>query len=103
MNTAQREQVGGRSHIRGLMAAVIVMGVLIVLGVATLAVTIVRRLSAPASQSLQPLNEPPGTRLQSIAAAGDRLAVLLTGGGPDRVILLDPRTGQITGRLSLAQ
>ena len=90
-------------RMRAMMAAVIGMGVLIVLGVATLAVTVVRRLSAPAVQGTLLLDEPAGTRLLSMTAAGDRLAVLLQGGGPDRVLLLDPRSGQVTGRVGLAR
>ena len=92
--TSQRE----RNGLRGLMAAVIIMGVLIVAGVAVIAVTIVRRMaSTPTqtaqlqmgqlqtaqSQAAQSLNEPPGTHIAAIASAGNRLAVLLTGGGPD--------------------
>ena len=81
---------------RGLMAAVIGMGVLIVAGVAVLVVTVVHRLGSQPALAAQSLDEPPGTHLQQIAPAGDRLAILLTGGGPDRVILLDPRTGAVT-------
>lgn len=93
---------GERSRVRGLLASVIIMGVLIVVGVATLAITIVRRLSAPPlAESDLVLNEPPGTRMQSIAAAGDRLAILLTGGGADRIVLFDPRTGQVRGHIDL--
>ena len=93
---------GERVRMRGLMAAVIGMGVLIVLGVAILGVTIVRRLAAPV-QVPQAFDEPLGTHMQSVASAGDRLAVLLTGGGPDRILFLDPRTGQVTGRVGLPQ
>ena len=41
--------------------------------------------------------------MQALGAAGDRLAVLLQGGGPDRVLLLDPRSGQVVGRVGLAR
>jgi hypothetical protein len=89
---------------RGLVVAVVVMGVLIVAGIATIAVTIVRRLSGPAVMSAAAvLDEPPGTHMAALTAAGERLAVLLSGGGPDRVILIDPRTGQVTGRVGLAR
>ncbi len=88
---------------RVMLAAVIAMGVLIVLGVATLAVTVVRRLSVSPVQAALVLDEPAGTRMQGITAAGDRLAVLLQGGGPDRVLLLDPRSGQVSGRVGLAR
>ena len=97
MPTSQRE----RNGLRGLMAAVIIMGVLIVVGVATLAITIVRRMSTAPAQPVQALSEPAGTHIATITTAGDRLALLLTGGGQDRIVLLDPRTGQVTGRVSL--
>ena len=92
-----------RPPIRGLLTAVIVMGVLIVAGVAVLGVTIVRRLGTSPSLAAATLDEPPGTHLQQIAPAGDRLALLLTGGGPDRIVLLDPRTGQVTGHIGLTR
>ncbi len=88
---------------RGLLALVIAMGILIVAGIGILAVTIMHRLSTSVAQPALTLTEPVGTRMQSIAPAGDRLAVLLTGGGPDRVILLDPRTGNPMGRIGLSQ
>ncbi len=88
---------------RALLTAVVVMGVLIVAGVATLAVTIMRRLAAPQSHVAQIMAEPPGTRVQAISQAGDRLAVLLQGGGPDRIVLLDPHSGQVVGRIGLPQ
>ncbi len=88
---------------RGLMAAVIGMGVLIVAGVAVLVVTVVHRLGSQPVLAAQSLDEPVGTHLQQIAPAGDRLAILLTGGGPDRVVLLDPRTGAVTGHIGLTR
>jgi putative heme iron utilization protein len=48
------------------------------------------------------LQEPEGTRIAGIAATADRLAVQLQGGGGDRVVLVDPRTGALAGRISLA-
>ena len=89
---------------RGLVVAVTVMGVLIVLGVGTIAVTIVHRLGGPTVMSAAPvLDEPAGTHMTQITSSGDRLAVLLSGGGPDRVVLIDPRTGHVTGRVGLAR
>ncbi len=88
---------------RALKVLVVVMGVMIVVGVAVVAVTIVRRVAAtgggtpPVAASALPsrvvLDQPPGTRIAGIAATSDRLAVRLEGGGPDRILLLDPRTG----------
>jgi hypothetical protein len=89
---------------RGLQAAVILMGVLIVVGVGVIGLTIVRRLGAPVPGAVTlVLDEPAGTRMMSAAAAGDRLAVLLQGGGPDRVVLVDPHTGTVAGRVGLAR
>jgi hypothetical protein len=93
---------------RGLKVAVVVMGVLIVLGTVGLAVGIFRRGSAPAGPIPMPavvmamLQEPEGTQIVSIAALADRLAIQLHGGGADRVVLVDPRTGALAGRISLA-
>jgi hypothetical protein len=47
------------------------------------------------------LEEPAGTRIVGIAAAGDRLAVQLQGGGADRVVLVDPRNGDVVGRIGV--
>ncbi len=90
-------------NIRALMAAVIGMGVLIVAGVAVLGFTIVHRLAGPSATGMTLLDEPPGTHVVQVSAAGDRLALLLQGGGVDRIVLLDPRTGQVAGRVALAR
>ena len=93
---------------RFLKALVIGMGVLIVVATTVLIVLIVHRLTGP--RALPPvaaraavLEEPTGTRIVTIAAVGDRLAVQLQGGGPDRVLLVDPQTGSVVGRLALRE
>jgi hypothetical protein len=85
------------------MVAVVTMGVLIVGGTVTLGVLIVQRLGgAPAAQAAPlMLDEPAGTRIAGMAASGDRLALQLQGGGPDRVVLLDAHTGRLAARVSL--
>ena len=89
---------------RFLKVLVVVMGVLIVLGTTTLVVVIARRVGSapviPASVAAS-LDEPAGTRIAGIAAAGDRLAVQLQGGGPDRIVLIDPRSGTVVGRIGV--
>jgi hypothetical protein len=95
---------------RALKAATIVMGVLILVGTAVLIATIFKRATAPAKGGFVPaaatlatmLHEPPGTRITGIAAVGDALALTLEGGGPGRVVLIDPRTGEPRGRITLA-
>jgi hypothetical protein len=111
----------GEGALRALKVAVVVMGVLIIGGTGLLGVLIARRMSgvahptastSPASSSTPGiaasvpaadvlLDEPSGTRVASTAIAGDRIAVSLQGGGPDRVIVLDLRTGRIVTRVSL--
>jgi hypothetical protein len=90
---------------RALQAAVVFMGVLIVAGVAVIAVVIVQRVTGTGQPVVAPavLDEPAGTRIAGIAAAADRLAVQLQGGGPDRVIVLDSRTGRVLARAGLAR
>jgi hypothetical protein len=87
---------------RGLQVAVVVMGVLIVAGVAVIAVTVMHRLSGPSVASAQTdLDEPAGTQIAGIAASGDRLAVQLRGGGADRLVIMDLRTLRVAGRIAL--
>jgi hypothetical protein len=56
----------------------------------------------PAAMSAM-LDEPEGTHIAGIAAVRDRLAVQLQGGGADRVVLIDPSTGMVSGRIMLAR
>lgn len=87
---------------RFLITAVVVMGVLIVTGVVVLGTVIVRRGSAPAPIADVVLAEPAGTHIVGVSAISDRMALRLEGGGPDRVVLLDSRTGQKLGQVALA-
>ena len=81
------------------------MGLLIVLGTTVLVVTIIRRSGAPGvpADVAAVLDEPAGTRIAGIAGVADRLAVQLQGGGVDRVVLVDPQTGAVAGRIVLAR
>ena len=88
---------------RALKVAVVVMAVLIVAGVVALAGLIVRRVvEVPTVAVRTVLEEPAGTRIVGMVAwPSDRLALQMQGGGPDRVVLLDPRTGRKLGGVSL--
>jgi hypothetical protein len=87
-----------------LKVAVVVMGVMIVAGVTVLAYVIVTRANVTLAVTANVvLDEPGGTRIAGTALSGDRLAVLLQGGGPDRVVLVDPRSGKLSGRVSLGR
>ena len=98
---------------RALKILVVVMGVLIVVGTATLAVLLVRRASGDTATTSQPpasaaallrqLDEPSGTSIAAIALSADRLVIQLRGGGPDRVVLVDPRNGATVARVGLSR
>jgi hypothetical protein len=93
---------------QALKIATIVMGVLIVLGTGVVLVTIVKRtMSGPVGTPEKPfvaaLDEPAGTGIVGIAAVRDRLAVQLHGGGADRVLLIDPVSGVVAGRIALVR
>lgn len=108
---------------RALTVVTIVMGVMILAGTGVLVAVIAHRIFSPApggaslaggaatagapTAGAAPvslvLDEPAGTRIAGIAAAGDRLAVQLQGGGTDRVVLVDPRSGAVTGRITLTR
>ena len=86
---------------RVLTAVTIAMGVLILLGTTVLIVTIIHRADAPAAPLALTLHEPAGTAIAGIADAGGDLAIALHGGGPDRVVVVDPHTGAVAGRIAL--
>jgi hypothetical protein len=89
---------------RGLKIAVAVMSALILAGLVVVGVTVVRRLSTPAPGVVDVLlPEPAGTKIVGITTLPDRVAVLLQGGGPDRIRLLNPRTLQSEGEVRLRQ
>ncbi|GAB0116565.1 hypothetical protein [Acidisoma sp. 7E03] len=108
---------------RPLLIAVIVMGVLVIAATGVVIVKVVQdiagggrsRQSAGIASTIVPgepqtitlttqmLNQPAGSHISSIATAGDRLAVLVNGGGPDRILFVDPATGAVTGQLMLGK
>ena len=88
---------------RMLKWAVVVMGVLIFAGVTLLTVVVARRsLSPQAVATSATLDEPAGTHIVGVSALPDRLALQLQGGGPDRVVMMDLRSGKEIARFGLA-
>jgi Family of unknown function (DUF6476) len=88
-----------------LKIAVVVMGVLIVVGVVVLVVVLTQRVGTLVSRGVTApivLDEPAGTHIAGVSALPDRLALTLQGGGPDRVVVVDSRSGRVLGRVSLA-
>ncbi len=94
---------------RTLKIVTIGMGVLILLGTTVILVTIVKRAlpgqggAAPDRPFAVMLEEPGGTNIAGVASVRDRLAIQLRGGGADRVILIDPTSGAVVGRIGLAR
>lgn len=106
---------------RALLAAVIVMGVMILLGTAVvIGVVISRAIHRPQASSLVAaaapprvdraapapptvLDQPPGTRIISVTRQSDTLlAVTLGGGGgSDRLLIWDTATGHVVASLAL--
>ena len=98
----------GGGGMRAVKIATIAMGVMIVLGTTVILVTIVKRMTSgppglPEKAFAAVLDEPAGTGIAGVASVRDRLAIQLRGGGADRVLLLDPASGAIVGRVSLAR
>jgi hypothetical protein len=90
--------------VRALLAASVLMGVLIVAGVAVLATVAVRRATGPrAAEGTMVLDEPAGTRIAAASGVPESLVVVLSGAGPDRVVVVDARHGRVTARLALAR
>jgi len=89
---------------RALRVLVVVMGVLIVVGMVAMVLVLSQRLSAPPPR-MTPilLDEPAGTRIAGATLSGDQLVVQLQGGGPDRIVMLEPSTGRIIGQIGLAR
>ncbi len=104
--------------IRALLAAVIVMGVMILVGTAVLISTVVHRATQRAQSTSSgfpaggpqggpaptlSLDQPPGTRVALVTRQSDSLlAVTLSGGGlPDRVLVWSPAAARIVARLAL--
>ncbi|MBU6418234.1 MAG: hypothetical protein KGQ79_00720 [Proteobacteria bacterium] len=99
-------------NLRGLKAAVGIMGVLIIIGTTVVVGTIIHRLyasfAAPSTPqaavggSAVPGEIPagaaaqlaPGERISGIASAGADVAVWVSGPKGDRLLLLNPVTGQ---------
>ena len=88
---------------RAMLTLVIAMGLLIVAGVAVVAVTLVSRLESPGKAPSLVLDQPAGTRIAGASLAGNRLAVVLQGGGPDRVVVVDATSGRTLGGVRLAR
>jgi hypothetical protein len=97
---------------KALKALVIGMGLLIVLGLGLVGFGLYRnshqmpapipiaRTAAPGYFATE-LPVPAGERLEQMVTAGDRIILRFTGSGDERILVIDPHNGQITGSISL--
>ena len=105
---------------KALKTLVIAMGALILLGVAVIGVTLYNRSTRPGGLmgerpvaarpapaepvSAGSLGLPAGSRIKGIAGAGSRVVVHVElPGGTEQLLVFDPATGRITGRLGVAE
>ncbi len=99
--------------LRGLKALVGILGVLIVLGTALVIGVVIHRIYArnPAPSNIAAATVPvpmvmtgmhlaPGDKISGIAGAGGDLAVWVSGPAGDRLLVIDPQSGQ--GRVVLS-
>jgi hypothetical protein len=108
---------------RALKTLVIGMGVLIVTGLTFLGWGLYRnthRVAAnrPAGEAVSELPQPApvtppggyfsselpipsGSKLEQVTTAGDRIVLRFTGGDGDRLLVVDPHNGQVTGSIAL--
>ncbi|MDA8231894.1 MAG: hypothetical protein M0006_11205 [Magnetospirillum sp.] len=105
---------------KALKALVIFMGILVVAGMGLVGYGVVTKLprgagKAPAAAAppaggtpatpafgAVPVPVPAGARVEQMAVAGDRVVLRVTGGGGDRLIVLDPASGRVAGSFVLA-
>ena len=94
---------------RALKIAVVVMGVLLVVGTVALIVAIATRVShkpsepaARAEYAAPPIDLPAGSRVEAITAGPDRLVIdLLLADGTRQLLVIDLATGRRLGTIPL--
>jgi hypothetical protein len=95
---------------RGLKTLVIVMGVMLVVGVAALAVTIAVRLShrapgpIPSAFTASPITLPHGAKIEMISNGPERIVLeVALADGSAELVVIDLATGQLAGIIPLRE
>lgn len=94
---------------KALKALVLGMGVLLVAGLGLLVYGVSTRMGNPPVTASRPTGGfgeveialPAGARVEQMAIAGERVVLRLSGGGPERVLVLDPASGRVSGSFAL--
>jgi hypothetical protein len=91
---------------RGALAAVIFLGVLIVIALGVLVVGLVTRFSGGGHRATAPafaeFTLAPGNRLVSMDVSGDRLVLRLRGPAGDEIDIIDIETGRLIAKIHSA-
>jgi hypothetical protein len=82
---------------RGLLAVVIILGVLIVVGLGILVVGLVMRFNGrgPAPEQVSVFVPPPGARVVGVQTSGDRLVLHLRTLSGEEIDIVDTQTGRL--------
>jgi hypothetical protein len=94
---------------KALKALVIALALVIVAGIGILVWGMTRTAHPVAANEAHldaiaaplELDPPPGMQFEQMSAAGDRLALRFAGAKGQRILLIDPRTGAVTGTISV--
>jgi Flp pilus assembly protein protease CpaA len=88
-----------------LKVLVVLMGVLIVGGTVTLVVLLVQRAGGPAAGAAwqTALEQPEGARVGGVAATESGIGIWVQRPDGDRVLMVDPRRGIITGEIRIGR
>ena len=97
---------------RLLKALVIGMGAAIVLGIAALAWLLLDRwglhaagqgggITADAGYTAMQVPTPDGMRFEQMTATADRVLLRFSGPEGERIVVVDPRSGQVTGSIAI--
>jgi hypothetical protein len=88
---------------RGLLALVIVLGVLIVLGMGALITAAILRAGRPAAagEPYRAAIVAPGERIESTQIDGNRILLRLSGPNGEELVVVDAATGRVIGRIAV--
>ncbi|HLN24852.1 MAG TPA: hypothetical protein VK558_12815 [Patescibacteria group bacterium] len=102
---------------KALKALVISMGLLVVAGLVLVGYGLYRNSHNPSGTASSAagaraangavgyfsvdLPVPAGSKLEQMTTAGDRVILRFTGGEAERILVLDPQTGQVAGNITL--
>ncbi|HIJ62959.1 MAG TPA: hypothetical protein HPQ04_09740 [Rhodospirillaceae bacterium] len=86
------------------------MGILLVIGLGVLGWGVTRGMHTATSHGggadggstfTAEVMLPPGSHLEQMTTAGDRIVLRLSGGESERILVVDPHSGQVSGRITL--